>query len=480
MGRLLERAGVVAEIDTTPPPFNLARRDVEGLVDELKRYHHQFRPLFEREEQRHWAEVYLHGVLSDMERKTIEPLAERLEGGNVRNMQHFIGQSPWDDAPILRQHRHLVDEDLGEPEGVLIVDGSDFPKQGEHSAGVARQWCGALGKTANCQAGVFVAYASSKGHTLVDRRLYLPEEWFSDAYAQRRRRCGVPDAATFQTKPQLAQTMLQTIITEGQLRFGWVVIDAGFGDNPSFRDALDELAVAYLAEVACDTRVWLKRPSLYVPPPTLRRGRPASKARVVPDAPAPQRVDELADHLAATDWTPYQVKEGTKGPMVYAFACRRVVEVRDGLPGPERWLVLRRKLDDPTDRKYFLSNAPADTPSAKLVWLTGMRWPVETAIEEGKGDVGMDHYETRSWQGWHHHMTLTLLAHHFLVRLRLTLKDKAPALTVPQVRQMLQVVLPKKNFSAAEVLDLIERTQRRNHAAYVSHRKRTVQRLDDL
>ena len=139
MGRLLDRAGVVIEIDTTPPPMNLAPCDVEGLLDELKRYHQQFRPLFEREEQRRWAYVYVQGLLSDMERKSIEPMAERLEGGNVRNMQHFIGQSSWDDTPMLRQHRRLVDEDLGEAEGVLIVDGSDFPKQGAHSVGVAHQ-----------------------------------------------------------------------------------------------------------------------------------------------------------------------------------------------------------------------------------------------------------------------------------------------------------------------------------------------------
>ena len=207
-------------------------------------------------------------------------------------------------------------------------------------------------------------------------------------------------------------------------------------------------------------------------PPVQRAGRARHAS--------PQRVDALAEAMAPTDWTAYQVKEGTKGPMVYAFAFRRVVEVRDGLPGPQRWLVLRRKLDAPTECKYFLSNAPADTPLTKRVWLTGMRWPVETAIEECKGDVGLDHYETRSWQGWHHHISLTLLAHHFLVRLRLKLQDKAPALTVPQVRQMLQVVLPKKDFSAADVLELIARTQRRNHAAYVSHRKRTVQRLHDL
>ena len=460
--------------------MNFAPRDVEGLVDELRLYHLRFRPLFRREEQRRWALKYLQGLLSDVERKSIEPMAERLEGGNVRDMQSFIGQGSWDDDGILRVHQRMVDEDLGEPEGVVIVDGCDVPKQGEHSVGVARQWCGALGKVANCQAGVLIGYASSKGHTLVDRRLYLPKEWFTEAYTERRRKCGVPKDLTFQTKPELALAMLKPIIQEQRLRFGWVVIDAGFGDNPGFRDRLNDLGVRYLAEVACDARVWRTRPATHIPPAQSNRGRPPTKERVTPGTPDPERVDAIAEAMATDAWTPYLVKEGTKGPMVYEFAFLQVSEVREDLPGRDTWLLLRRKPDDHADRKYFVSNASADTPHSRLVWATGMRWPVETSIEHGKSEVGLDHYETRTWRGWHHHMTLTLLALHFLVRLRLKLKDQAPALTVPQVREMLQVVLPKKQLDAAQVLALITRTQRRNHAAYVSHRKHTLRKLDGL
>jgi SRSO17 transposase len=479
MGNILEMAGVPVEIDATPPEMNLAPRAVEGLLEEVQWYHMRFSPLFRREEQRYWSRKYLEGLLLEIPNKAIEPMAERLEGGNVRAMQQFIGAGAWDDRAILTQHQRLVDEALGEPNGVLIVDDSGFPKQGEDSVGVKHQWCGNVGKVAKCQVGVFVGYTSSQGYTLVDHRLYMPEDWFSDAYAERRRKCGVPEDLPFHTKPQIAWQLLEPIITEQRIRFRWVTMDEGYSKEPQFLDHLDQAGAWYLAEVACDTRVWQERPMTHVPPPS-PRGRPPSKERVVPEAPEPQRVDVIAAGLSPADWTPYRIKEGSKGPMVAEFAFLRVIPVRDGLPGRDQWLVLRRGLENTPTCKYFLSNAAADSPEMELVRVSAMRWPVETSIEEGKGEVGMDDYQTRSWCGWHHHMTMTLLAHFFLVRLRLKFKDSAPALTVPQVRLLLQVVLPKKAFDAQEVLDLVRRMQYRHHAAYLSHRKRKIQRLDGL
>lgn len=480
MSSILEMAGVPVEIEPTPPEMNLAPRDVEGLLEELRLYHIRFSPLFRRQEQRRWSYKYLEGLLLEIPNKAIEPMAERLEGGNVRAMQQFIGAGAWDDEAILKQHQRLVDESLGEPDGVLIVDDSGFPKQGSHSVGVKRQYCGVLGKVANCQVGVFVGYASSKGYTLVDCQLYMPEDWFGDEYAERRRKCGVPEDLTFQTKPQIAWALLEPLITEKRIRFRWVAMDEGYSEDPQFLDNLDQVGAWYMAEVACNTCVWQERPMTYVPPPPSNRGRPPSKERVVPEAPKPQRVDAIAAGLPAEAWKVYWIKEGAKGPMVAQFAFLRVVTVRQGLPGRDHWLVLRRGLGETSTIKYFLSNAPADTPHTELVRVSAMRWPVETSIEEGKGEVGMDDYQTRSWRGWHHHMTMTLLAHFFLVRLRLKLQDRAPALTVPQVRILLQVVLPKKEFDAQEALRLIQRMQRRHHAAYLSHRKRKIQRLDGL
>jgi len=202
-------APFVAPPSAQPPTPNLVPRDVERLAADLVAYHARFAPLFQRSEQRRAALLYLQGPLLDLERKTIEPLAHAVMGGDVQALQQFIGQSPWDADAVLHAHHAYVGETLGDaPEGAFISDGCDFPKQGTESVGVARQWCGPLGKRANCQSGVVVCDASPRGYTLVDRRLYRPEPWFTPAYAARRRRCGVPSDATFRTHPELAGGMV--------------------------------------------------------------------------------------------------------------------------------------------------------------------------------------------------------------------------------------------------------------------------------
>lgn len=339
---------------------DLTPRDVEGLLDELRAYHAHFSPFFARTEQRHWALQYLHGLLLDLPRKSIEPMALALPEGNVRAMQQFIGEGAWDDAAILAAHQRLVAETLGEPDGVLIVDGSEFPKKGEASVGVARQYCGALGKVANCQAGVFVAYAASRGYTLLDRRLYLPAQWFTPAYRARRRRCGIPPGTQFRTSLALVWEMIEAIHRAGVLPLAWVTFDEAFGQDTGLLARLEETGLKYLAEVPCSTRVWLQRPTV-LPPQRFGRGRPRTYARVAPDAPAPQRVDAIARPLPTAAWRTYTIKDGAKGPIRAAFAFLRVFPVRARLPGPESWLVLRRTLGPQPVLKYYLSNAPAHT-----------------------------------------------------------------------------------------------------------------------
>src|SRR2546430_2597688 len=247
------------------PELHLRPADLESIADDLAAYHARFAPLFARQEQRDWAEVYLRGLLvAAVPRKNVEAMALRLLGAgpgaecHVRALQHFVGEGAWDDDAILAEHQRYVDETLGDADGVLIIDGSDVPKQGTHSVGVARQWCGATGKKDNCQAGVFLGYASRKGATLLDRRLYLPAAWFTEEYQERWRACAIPPGTLFQTKHELEAELVTRVVQRGRIRASWAVCDEGFGDDPALPllARLDALGLRYLAEVPCDTQVW--------------------------------------------------------------------------------------------------------------------------------------------------------------------------------------------------------------------------------
>jgi len=415
----------ITEIDEAPPLLDLGPEEVGGLTDELVAYHAEFADLYYRVEQAHWGHLYLQGLMAPLESKSIQPMAMALEEGDIQAMQQLIGQGRWQDEKLLKKHWRLVNETLGEEDGVWIVDGSGFPKKGRHSVGVARQWCGQLGKVDNCQVGVFAAYASRKGYTLLDRRLYLPEEWFDEDHRERWEKCGIPDDTRFKTKPELALEMLEAAMAEGTLDFRWVTCDEAYGKDTVFLDRVAGLDLWYYAEVPHSTQVWEARPQTAIPEWS-GRGRRPTKERLVEGEPAPKRVDRIAAAVPAGEWKAYMIKEGSKGPMVAEFAFRRVVEVRDGLPGHEVWLVLRRSLGEKPELKTYLCIAPADTPRSELVRIAGMRWPVETALEDGKDDLGMGDYMVRSWLGWHHHMTECILAHHFLVRVQKRLKRGLP------------------------------------------------------
>lgn len=426
---------VQGKAQSTPPPSgqaprgNLARRDAKRLAAELSDYYTEYAPLFARSEQRQWAQLYMRGQLSDLERKSIEPMVLRERGKDinaVRAVQQFIGAGAWDDDRILERHQQLVAEDLGEPDATIILDGSGFPKKGAHSVGVQRQYCGAVGKIANCQQGVFLAYAASRGYTFLERRLYLPASWFDKAHAAKRKKCGVPKDLVFQTEPELGLEMLTRIDERGVVPFAWVNADEHYGMNPDFLDGVAGLDKWYFAEVPVSTMVWPEQvqilPAGLGQAGNLKTGRPRSGPRVAKKEPAPQAVRQIGAGLPAQAWQRFTIKEGAKGPLTADFAFVRAVSKRGRRPGHQVWVILRRSLSDPTDIKYYLSNAPAQIAKTDLVRQAGLRWPVESAFEEGKSELGMDHYETRTWCGWHHHMTLTFLAHHFLVRLRLKLK----------------------------------------------------------
>jgi SRSO17 transposase len=307
---------------------------------------------------------------------------------------------------LRQQHWELCAETLSDPHGVWSLDASEFPKKGTASVGVAHQYCGALGKTANCQSGVFLCYSSAKGHALLDSRLYLPKGWFEPAYQERRQRCHIPADTTFQTKPELALGLLQPLLASGQFGGHWITCDCSFGNNEPFLAQLPK-GYHYLAEIACTRKVWPK----------------ASAARPKLEQ-AGCTVEQLVKVKSLWNWQTHKIAEGEKGPLVAAFARRRVFLSPERTPESQRWLLLRN--DANGQIKFALSDAPSTTPMRELVRVSGARWPIERCFEENKSELGLDHYEHRSWTAWHRHMRLVFLAQLFLLRLQIKFKKKLP------------------------------------------------------
>jgi SRSO17 transposase len=459
------------------PTGRLTPSDVAASIKELIDFHHHFHAVFPRRELRYWSLFYLCGQLANLKCKTIEPMVLALQGADrktIRAVQRFISRDRWDIQTLLIQLQALVAEWFGAPDGVVIVDGSGFPKQGTYSVGVAPQYCGHLGKVANCQEGVFLVYVSSRGYAFLDTRLYLPECWFSEEYRTRWRACGIPKHVAFHTEPELALEMIGAIARRAVIPFKWVTADETYGKSPIFLDGIASLGKWCLVEVPANTRVWLRTPPVESPGCNVL-GRPRTKPRVRRTAPPPQELRDLVNQLPCSDWQRHRIKEGSKGPLIAEFAFLRVTMVLEQLPGSRGWAVFRRTLGPQPEVKFYLSNAPAYCPTTELVRISGLRWPIETTLEEGKDEVGMDHYEIRSWHGWHHHIAHTFLAHLFLMRLRLRFKN-SPALTTAQARQIVARALEDDIELLQNILAVVSYHQQRNHAAYCSHRKRTISR----
>jgi len=407
------------------PKFSLDRGDVEGFKDELHGFHEQFQGCFMRSEPRENFFFYMTGQFSTLERKSIEPIALQVEDGNVRAMQRFVSDVVWDEKAMLREYHALVNEDLGDAEGILIVDESGFAKKGDDSVGVSRQYCGSTGKVDNCQVGVFAAYASRHGYAFLDKRLYVPQKWFEDNYRSRRKKCKMPADLPFRTKPQLGAEMYRELRAEGIIPFKYVVADSIYGANPDFIGAIEErVGTTYFVSMPSDTLCWLQRPSTEETPV---RGKGDTKVKLaVPETEKkPVAFATLASNINGFFWYRRKVSEGTKGPIEYEFTKRRITLCKEGLPCKTVWLIVKRTLGADRKYTYYISNAPVSTKLRRFVWLSGVRWAIEQCFEEAKSELGMDHYEVRKYPGWNHHMLTCMLAHFFLCHLNIRLGKKS-------------------------------------------------------
>ena len=364
--------------------------EVEGWAAEFERLCERIGPRFTRPEVRRRAAGFLRGLLGGVDRKNGWQLAEHAQETTPDGMQRLLTTSRWDPGALRDDVRGYIVEQLGDPDGVLVVDETGFLKKGTKSAGVQRQYSGTAGRIENCQVGVFLTYASTKGRALVDRELYLPKEWSADP--ARRTEAHVPERVGFRTKPQLAQAMLERAVEAG-VPAGWVTADEVYGGDARLRAFLEDRDLAYVLAVKATQPLWVAGEQ----------------------GPAEVAARELVARLPARAWRRLSAGDGAKGPRVYDWA--RVALTRPGWPGRGFWLLARRRLSD-GELAFYACYGPARTSLAELVRVAGSRWAVEECFQAAKDQVGLDHYQVRRYDAWYRHVTLTMIALAFLAAVR--------------------------------------------------------------
>jgi SRSO17 transposase len=390
----LRKAELLADCQVHPAVF-------EGMMNRLDRFAEPFAARLRRPEQRVHAQSYLYGLLSDAERKNAETIAYR-HNEDRQGLQTFVGTAQWDHRPLLEELAHQVGITLGEPDGVIVFDPSAFPKKGRSSAAVARQWCGRLGKVENCQVGIFMGYVSRKDHALVDMRLFVPREWIGDR--RRRKACGIPKELRYQTRHELVLEMLKS---KGHiLPHAWIAGDDEMGRPAWFRRELNHLGERYLLAVPSNTTI---RDLEAEAPPYNGQGRRPKQAF--------RQMHAWCQSLPPDAWTRREVRDAEKGPLVVEVVKRRVVAKIDRRVGDEETLVVIRTLEEGGEWKYdyYLSNAPVTTSPGEFARVAKAEHRIEECLQRGKSETGLADYQVRTWLGWHHHITLSLMASWFLV-----------------------------------------------------------------
>jgi SRSO17 transposase len=410
--------------DTTPMQERPTPQQIAGWSLALRQWHSRLAPFFARPEVLRHALLYLHAILSDIPRKNGWQIAEHARQLRPYGMQRLLSRAVWDQDAVRDVLRGFVCQTLladhptpamdEAPFPVLVIDESGFPKRGHHSAGVGQQYCGLTGRVENCQVGVFLTYVTERGHALIDRELYLPQDWCADAL--RRQAVHIPETVRFATKPELAQHMLQRAQAAG-VPIGWVVADSVYGHSPDLRAFLQTQGYAYALAV----------PSIEVVCVQTR------------DGPLLADVASIAQHVAAKEWQRLSMSQGTKGERLFDWAI--LPWMVGGSVDGRHWLLMRRCLDDPAELAFYLVWAPLDTPLCTMVQAVGARWRIEEDLEASK-DLGLDHYEVRSYPGWYRHCTLVLLAYAFLVSL--CVQDRLSSVPASQADQVVSPSAPAR------------------------------------
>ena len=348
--------GIEIEIETcTAPEFNLSTKDVKLFLNELKKYMKLFKSAFVRVEQIQKSLTYLHGLLGNATRKNVEQIALG-QKEKVRSLQYFVGQSQWETERVIAIHQGLIGETLGEEDGVALIDELSAVKQGTELVGVAAQYCGSVGKIANGQVGVYVGYASRKGYSLIEGKLFMPDPWFAEEHSEQRQACGVPQDLVFKTKPEIGLELLKSAIQRDNLSFSWVAADALYGDSPAFREGVATTGKSYFTAIKENTLIWCTPPKVHLPQWS-GHGRHPTRLHLSDIRKRPIPVHQLVKKIQKQDWVQAVIKEGSKGPIVCDFAFLRVTESRGGLPAGELWLKVVL---------YF-------EPSSAAIWMTRLR-----------------------------------------------------------------------------------------------------------
>ncbi len=403
---------------------------------------------------------YLSGLMQAVS-KNVERMIEVVPDTEYQALHHFASTSPWDHLVVMDQIAVDSDRHLGgSPDTALIIDETGIPKKGQMSVGVARQWCGRLGKVDNGQVGVFASLVHGASAALIDARLYLPKLWTEDQ--KRCKRAGVPDDVCFETKSQLALDIVHHARLLG-VRFAWIACDGGYGKEPQFLRTLDDEGEQFVADVHKDQSIYLEDPAPFVPPRCSTRGR--TPTRYTTNTPKLTVADWVANQPEHA-WQRISVRDSTKGRLEVDILTQRVWVWLDNQSDVRQWhLIVRREVAAKQTIKYSLSNAPAETTVERLAYMQGQRYFVERSFQDAKGTVGLDHYQTRGWRAWHHHMAMVMMATLFMLETRLAHKDEYPLLSCPDIVTLLAHFLPRRDITPEEILRQLAVRHRQRQAS---------------